>query len=205
MSEKKSPLSPVCLGSLSLLFTTSSTEAEVQSQKQLFKTLTMVTSVSLENLMGEALITKLSILNISGQHNCRRGWGWRYIGFVTFYTSQRKMAQSPLSWKLLGFSTSPAPGYHLQRWPVLWRWAARCLTLTRALMTSPLTINSNNCNIFRIGYQRAKHQILLPLASLYSILPTRSWHEGLAVWSSAEIPILCCWAIKAHAVKARPG
>lgn len=57
------------------LFKTIGTEAEVQSQKQLFKTITVVTSVSLENLMGEGLITKLSFLNISGQHNCRRGWG----------------------------------------------------------------------------------------------------------------------------------
>lgn len=47
----------------------------MQSQKQLFKTKAVVTSVSLENLMGEGSITNLSFLNISGQHSCRRGWG----------------------------------------------------------------------------------------------------------------------------------
>lgn len=113
---KNSPASPVGLGSLPSLFI--STEAEVQSQKQLLKKITVVTSVSLEKLMGEGLITKMSFLNISGQHNCKRGWGWRYTGFITFYTSQWKTAQSPLSWKLLDLPTSPAPGYHWEPWPV---------------------------------------------------------------------------------------
>lgn len=177
----------------------------MQFQKQLFKTIAAVASVSLENLMGEGLITKLSFLNISGQRNCGRGWGWWYIGFTTFYSSHRKIAQSLLSWKLLGFPTSPAPGYHLQPWLVVYWWAAHCLMLTWALMTSLLTVSSNNCNVFNIGYQRAKHQILLAIASLYTMLPTRSWHEGVAVWSSVQIPVLYRSAIKAHAVKAQPG
>lgn len=157
----KAPPPPVCLDSSSSLFKTSS--AEVQSWKQLFIMITVVTSVSLENLMGKALIKPLSFLNISGQHNCRRGWGWRHTGFISFYTSQQKTAQKSLSWKSLGFPTSPAPGYHLQPWPVSYGWAARCSKLTGVLMTSPLTINSSSCNIFSAGYQRGKHQILLLL------------------------------------------
>lgn len=86
---------------------------------------------------------------------------------------------------------------------IVW-WAVRRSMLTGVLMTLPLTINSNNCNIISTGYQWAKHPILLVIAS-FSTVPTGSWHEGVAVWLSVEIPVLCCWAIKAGAVKAQPG
>lgn len=99
--------------------------------------------------------------------------------------------------------TSPAVGYPLQPRLVFYRGAVLCSILTGVLMTLPLTISSNNCNIIGIVYQWAKHLILLVIAS-FSTVPTRSWHDGVAVWSSAEIPIICCWAIKARAVKAQP-
>lgn len=144
--EKTAPLllclpfpHPDLLCSWSSLFKTSALETDMLSQKQLFKTICGRISLTWKP-GGRVINENLSFLSITGQHNCKRyGWRW-YIWFIVFYTSYCKMAQSPLSWMLLGSHKSSC-GLSSTPWLVLHRpvalfnahWSAHDLTLNNQL------------------------------------------------------------------------